>query len=61
VPKFRAHLEDAGICTAAELDGIDGDALATVEAALQTVMNAESPTGDELDKDVYATSIKYPV
>jgi acetoin:2,6-dichlorophenolindophenol oxidoreductase subunit alpha len=61
VPKFRAHLEDAGICSAAELDGIDSEALATVEAALQTVMNAEAPTADELDHDVYATSIKYPV
>ncbi len=42
VPKFRAHLADAGICTEAELDGIDNDALATVEAALKTVMDADS-------------------
>jgi pyruvate dehydrogenase E1 component alpha subunit len=61
VPKFRAHLAEAGLCTAAELDGIDSEALATVEAALQTVMNAESPSADELDRDVYATPIKYPV
>jgi TPP-dependent pyruvate/acetoin dehydrogenase alpha subunit len=61
VPKFRAHLAEAGICAKAELDGIDSEALATVEAALQTVMNAESPSADELDRDVYATPIKYPV
>jgi len=61
VPKFRAHLAEAGICTQAELDGIDNEALATVEAALQTVMAAESPAADELDRDVYATPIKFPV
>jgi len=61
VPKFRAHLAEAGVCTEAELDGIDSAALAAVEAALQTVMNAESPSADELDRDVYATPIKYPV
>jgi acetoin:2,6-dichlorophenolindophenol oxidoreductase subunit alpha len=61
VPRFRAHLAGAGLCTEAELDGIDSEALATVEAALQTVMNAEPPSADELDRDVYATPIKYPV
>jgi pyruvate dehydrogenase E1 component alpha subunit len=35
--------------------------LATVEAALQTVMAADSPAADELDRDVYATPIKFPV
>src|ERR1700760_221938 len=61
VPKFRAHLSEAGICDEAELASIDDDALATVEAALQTVMAAESPSVDELDRDVYATPIKFPV
>ena len=61
VPKFRAQLAEAGICGEAELDGIDHDALATVEAALQTVMAADSPSVDELDRDVYATPIKFPV
>jgi pyruvate dehydrogenase E1 component alpha subunit len=61
VPKFRAHLAEAGICTEAELDSIDNEALATVEAALHTVMAAEAPTADELDRDVYATPIKFPV
>ena len=61
VPKFRAHLVEVGLCDEAELGGIDSDALATVEAALQTVMAADSPAADELDRDVYATPIKFPV
>jgi acetoin:2,6-dichlorophenolindophenol oxidoreductase subunit alpha len=61
VPKFRAHLVEAGLCDEGELDGIDNDALATVEAALQTVMAADAPSIDELDRDVYATPIKFPV
>ena len=52
---------EAGICGEAELDRIDNEALATVEAALQTVMSADSPSVDELDRDVYATPIKFPV
>lgn len=61
VPRFRGHLADAGICTEDELDRIDTEAVATVEAALKTVMGAESPSSDELDQDVYATPIKFPV
>ena len=61
VPRFRDHLADAGICSADELDRIDAQALTTVETALATVMAADSPSIDELDRDVYATSIKYPV
>ncbi|OMC55604.1 pyruvate dehydrogenase [Mycobacterium sp. IS-836] len=61
VPRFRGHLAEAGICTEDELDRIDTGALATVEAALKTVMGAEPPSSDELDQDVYATPIKFPV
>jgi acetoin:2,6-dichlorophenolindophenol oxidoreductase subunit alpha len=61
VPKFRNHLAEAGICGEAELDSIDNAALATVEAALNIVMNAESPSVDELERDVYATPIRFPV
>ena len=61
MPKFRAQLAEAGICGEAELNRIDHDALATVEAALQTVMSADTPAVDELDRDVYATPIKFPV
>lgn len=61
VPRLRNHLADAGICTEAELDRIDTDAAATVETALSTVMDADAPSIDELDRDVYATAIKFPV
>jgi pyruvate dehydrogenase E1 component alpha subunit len=61
VPRFRRHLADAGLCGEEELARIDDEALAMVESALQTVMNADSPSADELDRDVYATPIKFPV
>jgi len=61
VPRFRNYLAETGVCTDDELDRIDAAALATVEAALKTVMSADSPSIDELDRDVYATPIKFPV
>jgi acetoin:2,6-dichlorophenolindophenol oxidoreductase subunit alpha len=61
VPRFRHHLAEAGLCDENELGRIDDEALATVEAALQTVMDADAPSIDELDRDVYATPIKFPV
>ncbi|MEZ0352200.1 thiamine pyrophosphate-dependent dehydrogenase E1 component subunit alpha [Mycobacterium sp. pR1184] len=61
VPRFRRYLADAGIADEQELARIDTEALAAVEAALQTVIGAASPLADELDRDVYATPIKFPV
>jgi pyruvate dehydrogenase E1 component alpha subunit len=61
VPRFRSHLVDTGICTENELNEVENDALATVEAALKTVMSADAPSVEELDRDVYATPISYPV
>jgi pyruvate dehydrogenase E1 component alpha subunit len=61
VPRFRDHLADAGICGDDELDSIENEAAATVETALKTVMSADSPSIEELDQDVYATPIKFPV
>lgn len=61
VPRFRRHLADAGVCDEDELARIDDEALATVESALQAVMSADSPTADELDRDVYATPIGFPI
>ena len=37
------------------------DAAKAAVTALQTVMSADSPSVDELDRDVYATPIKFPV
>ena len=61
VPRFRDHLAEAGVCSADELDRIDDEAQQSVEAALKTVLAAASPSIEELDHDVYATSIKFPV
>jgi TPP-dependent pyruvate/acetoin dehydrogenase alpha subunit len=61
VPRFRKQLIDNGICTDDELSGIDEGALTEVESALRTVMSADAPSIDELDRDVYATPIRYPV
>ncbi|OBF11475.1 pyruvate dehydrogenase [Mycobacterium sp. ACS4054] len=61
VPRFRDHLAETGICERDDLDRIDNEALATVETALRTVLAAESPSINELDLDVYATPIKFPV
>ena len=61
VPKFRDHLIATGTCASDELDRIDNQALATVETALGVVMSADSASIDELDHDVYATPIKFPV
>ncbi|MBV8861557.1 MAG: thiamine pyrophosphate-dependent dehydrogenase E1 component subunit alpha, partial [Mycobacterium sp.] len=61
VPRFRNRLAEGGICTDDELDSIDQEASATVETALKTVMSADFPSIDELDHDVYATPIKFPV
>jgi acetoin:2,6-dichlorophenolindophenol oxidoreductase subunit alpha len=61
VPRFRNRLANTGICSQDELDRIEEDAAQIVEAALSAVMSADSPSIDELDRDVYATPIKYPV
>ena len=61
VPAFRRHLVDSGACTDDELNRIDEGALTKVEDALKTVLGAEVPLVDELDRDVYATPIRYPV
>ncbi|MCV7413380.1 thiamine pyrophosphate-dependent dehydrogenase E1 component subunit alpha [Mycobacterium florentinum] len=61
VPRFRRRLADAGSCDEHELARIDDEAQAAVESALKVVMGADSPSVDELDRDVYATPIKFPV
>lgn len=61
VPRFRRRLAETGVCGEAELARIDDDAAATVEAALRTVLGADSPAADELDRDVYAAPIPFPI
>jgi pyruvate dehydrogenase E1 component alpha subunit len=61
VPRFRKRLIDDGVCSDDELNGIDEGALISVESALNAVLSAEAPSIEELDRDVYATPIRYPV
>jgi pyruvate dehydrogenase E1 component alpha subunit len=61
VPRFRRQLIDTGVCSDDELNRIDEGALIEVEAALTSVLSAEAPSIEELDRDVYATPISYPV
>jgi pyruvate dehydrogenase E1 component alpha subunit len=61
VPRFRNYLVEAGVCSADELDHIDNEALANVETALKIVLEAPAPAIDELDHDVYAEPIRFPV
>jgi pyruvate dehydrogenase E1 component alpha subunit len=61
VPRFRQQLVDGGVCTDDELNHIEEGALIAVEDALTAVMSAETPSADELDRDVYAAPISYPV
>ncbi|KUH95482.1 thiamine pyrophosphate-dependent dehydrogenase E1 component subunit alpha [Mycobacterium sp. IS-1556] len=61
VPRFRSRLLETGVCTAEELDRVEQDALTEVERALAVVLAADAPSADELDRDVYATAIRYPV
>ena len=60
VPRFRSHLIAAAICAADELNRIENDALDMVETALHTVMSADSPSIGELERDVYASPIRFP-
>jgi acetoin:2,6-dichlorophenolindophenol oxidoreductase subunit alpha len=60
VPRFRRLLIDTGVCTDDELNRVDEGALIEVETALKTVMSADAPSIEELDRDVYATPIRYP-
>ncbi|RAU95455.1 thiamine pyrophosphate-dependent dehydrogenase E1 component subunit alpha [Mycobacterium colombiense] len=61
VPRFRSHLAETSACRDDELDRIDGEAVAAVEAALRTVLAADAASIDELDRDVYAATIGFPV
>lgn len=61
VPRFRRQLIGGGVCTDEELNRIEEGALTSVEDSLKTVLRADQPSADELDRDVYATTINCPV
>jgi acetoin:2,6-dichlorophenolindophenol oxidoreductase subunit alpha len=60
VPRFRRYLIDNSICTDDELSRIDEGALTEVEMALKTVLSADVPSIEELERDVYASPITFP-
>jgi acetoin:2,6-dichlorophenolindophenol oxidoreductase subunit alpha len=60
VPRFRRYLIDNRICTDDELSRIDEGALTEVEMALKTVLSADVPSIEELERDVYASPITFP-
>jgi acetoin:2,6-dichlorophenolindophenol oxidoreductase subunit alpha len=61
VPRFRGHLVATGVCSDDELDRIEVAAADEVERALATVVSAAPASIEELECDVYATPIKFPV
>jgi pyruvate dehydrogenase E1 component alpha subunit len=61
LPRFRAHLVSAGVCTEAEIDEIELVAQQQVADALAATFAAPPPTLDELERDVYANPHNCPV
>ena len=61
VPRFRGHLLAAGVCSEDELTRIENEAADEVETALKTVMSAPVAPVEELERDVYANPLGYPV
>jgi pyruvate/2-oxoglutarate/acetoin dehydrogenase E1 component/TPP-dependent pyruvate/acetoin dehydrogenase alpha subunit len=62
--RYRRRLIDDGLATAAELDRIDADLIAEIDAAFAAARDAEPPAADELTRDVFAahgTEIAAPV
>jgi 2-oxoisovalerate dehydrogenase E1 component len=54
--RYRRKLIDEGVATEAELDAIDTDVSAEIDAAFATARDAPPPGVDELTRDVFATN-----
>jgi pyruvate dehydrogenase E1 component alpha subunit len=54
VPRYRARLISEGTATEAEIDEIDAQIGAEVDAAVQAALVAPMPDASELFTDVYA-------
>jgi pyruvate dehydrogenase E1 component alpha subunit len=54
IPRYRARLAEAGVLGAAELDAIDRQAAADVEAAVKEAAASDLPGPGALDQDFYA-------
>lgn len=53
---YRRRLIDEGAATAAELDRIDAELIAEIDAAFTAARDAEPPPVDELTRDVFANN-----
>jgi pyruvate dehydrogenase E1 component alpha subunit len=60
LPRFRARLAEAGICSEDQLEEIEEAARAEVEEAVATVAESPAASSDELDRDLYANSRNCP-
>jgi acetoin:2,6-dichlorophenolindophenol oxidoreductase subunit alpha len=60
VPAYRQRLSSSGVCSAAELDGIDAAALARVTAAVTEVLAAPDPRPDDVMTDLYENAENIP-
>lgn len=54
IPRYRAKLIDSGQFTAAEIEEIDTQAAAEIEAAIKEAVASPFPDPSELEKDIYA-------
>ncbi|WP_081665405.1 alpha-ketoacid dehydrogenase subunit alpha/beta [Mycobacterium sp. UM_CSW] len=52
--RYRRQLIDAGLADEADLDRIDADLIAEIDAAFTAARDAEFPDADELTRDVFA-------
>ncbi len=52
---FRAHVTKAGVLSDEELDAIDTQVLALIDAAVEEAISAPLPTADDLTTDVYVS------
>ena len=53
--RYRRRLIDEGLATEAELDRIDAELIAEIDAAFASAREAEPPAADELTRDVFAS------
>jgi TPP-dependent pyruvate/acetoin dehydrogenase alpha subunit len=56
-PRYRRYLLDGGFADAAELDGIDADVAAEIDAAVEFALASPVPDLAELRRDVFADEL----
>ena len=54
IPNFAAWLVEKGICTQAEVDGVEEQAEGAIDVATEFALNSPMPPAEEVEKFVYA-------